>query len=196
MTTELTTRRLLLRQWRDDDLDGWAEMNADPQVREFIGGLLDREQAAASLRRFRAELGERGWGWWAVEVTATGELAGMAGLDPVDEGLPFHGVETGWRLARWAWGRGYATEAARAAVGYAFETLGLREIVATAAAANERSRAVMRRLEMTYDPADDYDDPSMPPGPLRRSVLYRLRNPRPGRLTSDRSDRQGSADPG
>ena len=93
----------------------------------------------------------------------------------------FDGVEIGWRLARWAWGNGYATEAARAVVAYGFETLGLHEILAIAALGNERSHAVMRRLGMTHDPADDFDDPTVPPGPLRRSVLYRLRNPRDGR---------------
>jgi RimJ/RimL family protein N-acetyltransferase len=113
MTSELRTERLLLRQWRDEDLDVWAAMNADPEVRKFFPDLLTREQAAASLDYFRAKLAQRGWGWWAVEVTATGEFIGMAGLDPVDEGLPFRGVEAGWRLVRTAWGKGYATEAAR-----------------------------------------------------------------------------------
>jgi RimJ/RimL family protein N-acetyltransferase len=177
----MLTPRLLLRQWRDDDLDAWAALNADPSVREFFDGVLTREQARDSLGRFRDEITERGWGWWAIEVRTTGELAGMAGLDPVGEGLPFHGVEIGWRLARPAWGQGYATEAARAVLGYGFETLALPEILAIAAAGNVRSHAVMERLGMTHDPADDFDDPTEPP-PLRRSVLYRLRNPRPGRL--------------
>jgi RimJ/RimL family protein N-acetyltransferase len=173
---------LLLRQWRDDDLGAWAAMNADPQVREFFPETLTRDQSAGSLARFRAELTQRGWGWWAVEVVATGEFAGMTGLDPVDEGLPFGGVEVGWRFARTAWGHGYATEAARAVLGYGFATLGLREILAVTAAGNVRSQAVMRRLGMTYDPADDFDDPTVPPGPMRRSVLYRLGNPTPSRL--------------
>jgi RimJ/RimL family protein N-acetyltransferase len=178
----LRTERLLLRQWRDDDLDAWAAMNADPRVREFFPETLTRDQCAGSLARFRAGIAERGWGWWAVEVVATGEFAGMTGLDPVDEGLPFHGVEIGWRFARAAWGHGYATEAARAVLGYGFAILGLGEILAVTAAGNERSRSVMRRLGMTYDPADDFDDPTVPPGPLRRSVLYRLANiPRPAR---------------
>jgi RimJ/RimL family protein N-acetyltransferase len=174
--SELTTGRLLLRQWRDDDLGPWAAMNADPQVREFFGEVLTTEQSAASLARFRAELSERGWGWWAVEVTATRELVGMTGLDPVDPDLPFGGVEIGWRLARGAWGHGYATEAARAALAYGFDRLGLAEILAITAAGNERSQAVMRRLGMTHDPADDFDDPTVPTGPLRSSVLYRIRD--------------------
>lgn len=179
MITELKTDRLLLRQWRDDDRDAWAAMNADPEVREFFPELLTPEQSAVSLGWFRTELGERGWGWWAVEVVATGEFIGMAGIDPVDEGVPFHGVEAGWRLARGAWGSGYATEAARAVVGYGFEALGFPEILAIAAAGNVRSHAVMRRIGMSHDPADDFDDPTMPAGPLRASVLYRIRNPHP-----------------
>jgi RimJ/RimL family protein N-acetyltransferase len=169
----LTTERLILRQWRDDDLDAWAALNADPEVREFFDGVLTREQARASLELFRDEIAERGWGWWAVEVRETGQFAGMAGLDPVDEGLPFHGIEIGWRLARWAWGHGYATEAARAVLAYGFEKLALREILALATAGNVRSHAVMARLGMTHDPADDFDDPTEPPA-LRRCVLYRV----------------------
>jgi RimJ/RimL family protein N-acetyltransferase len=174
MTTELTTDRLRLRQWRDADLDAWAAMNADQQVREFWPDLLTRDQAAACLDAFRGELTERGWGWWALEVTATGEFIGMAGLDPVDEQAPVSGVEAGWRLARAAWGHGYATEAARAVLAHGFQVLNLPEILAIAAAGNERSRALMRRLGMTHDPAEDFDDPDMPAGPLRHAVVYRI----------------------
>ncbi|MCA2218555.1 GNAT family N-acetyltransferase [Jidongwangia harbinensis] len=179
MTGQLRTDRLLLRQWRDDDLDPWAALNADPEVREFFPGTLTPEESAASLHRFRSDLAARGWGWWAVEVVETGAFVGFAGLDPVDEGMPFHGLEIGWRLARSAWGHGYATEAARACLAYGFGPLARPEILAVAAAGNVRSHAVMRRLGMTHDPADDFDDPTAPPGPLRPSVLYRMRNPHP-----------------
>ncbi|MBO3741550.1 GNAT family N-acetyltransferase [Actinoplanes flavus] len=172
--TELTTERLRLRQWLAGDLEAWAAMNADPQVREFWPDLLTREQAAAHLEYFRDELARRGWGWWAVEVAATGEFIGMAGLDPVDEEAPVSGIEAGWRLARSAWGHGYATEAARAVLTYGFQTLRLPEILAISVAGNERSRALMRRLGMTHDPAEDFDDVTMPPGPLRHSVVYRI----------------------
>lgn len=171
---ELRTERLWLRQWRDEDLDGWAAMNADPLVREFWPGVLSREQAAVNLEGFRQVLAERGWGWWAVEVAATGEFIGMAGLDPVDEDAPVDGVEVGWRLARSAWGHGYATEAARAVVAYGFEVLGLPEILAISVAGNVRSRALMERLGMSHDPAADFEDVSMPAGPLRNSVVYRI----------------------
>jgi RimJ/RimL family protein N-acetyltransferase len=175
--SELRTDRLLLRGWRASDLGPWAAMNADPVVREFFPGVLTREQSEASAARFQADLDRRGWGWWAVEVAATGEFIGFAGLDPVEDGMPFTGLEAGWRLAHPAWGHGYATEAARAVVDHAFGVLGRAEILAVTAAGNVRSRAVMRRLGMTRDPADDFDDPGVPEGPLRRSVLYRLRAP-------------------
>ncbi|MFG1606217.1 GNAT family N-acetyltransferase [Actinoplanes sp. NPDC049265] len=166
--TTLRTDRLILRQWRDDDLDAWAAMNADPLVREFLGGPLTREHSAASMARFAADIDTRGWGWWAVEVASSGTLAGFAGLDPVDPGGPVEGVEIGWRLAREMWGSGYATEAARACLSYGFDTLRLPEIVAIAAAGNHRSRAVMTRLGMTHDPSLDFADGAFP------SVVYRL----------------------
>ena len=136
--------------------------------------MLDREQSDASVARFQSDLDRRGWGWWAVEVAATREFVGFVGLDPVDDAMPFTGVEVGWRLARSAWGQGYATEAASAAVTFGFDSLGLTEILAVTTVTNQRSRAVMRRLGMHHDPADDFDDPSLPPGPLRPSVVYRL----------------------
>ena len=173
--SELRTDRLTLRPWRESDLEPWATMNADPEVRQHLGDVLTPEQSAASVAHFQAEFARRGYGWWAVEVLATGEFIGFAGLDAVDEEMPFTGVEIGWRLARSAWGHGYATEAARACLTFGFETLGLAEIVAVTTVANVRSQAVMRRIGMTRDPADDFDDPTVPDGPLKPSVLYRIR---------------------
>ena len=172
---ELRTGRLMLRRWRESDVQPWAAMNADPAVREYLGGLLTCDQSAASVAHFQAELDERGFGFWAVEVQSTGEFIGFTGLDQVDEGMPFTGMEVGWRLARSAWGHGYATEAALASLAFGFETLALPEIVSVTTATNLRSQAVMHRIGMTRDPAEDFDDPSEPDGPLRRNVLYRIR---------------------
>ncbi|KOG44273.1 GNAT family N-acetyltransferase [Streptomyces decoyicus] len=172
--SELRTERLLLRGWRESDLAPWAAMNADPEVRAHFPGVLTREQSEASVARFQAAFEARGWGWWAVEVRATGEFIGFTGLDPVEEAMPFTGVEAGWRLARPAWGHGYATEAAEAALAYGFTTLALPEILAVTTTTNLRSQAVMRRIGMTRNPADDFDDPGVPAGPLRRSVVYRI----------------------
>ncbi|MFJ6754488.1 GNAT family N-acetyltransferase [Streptomyces sp. NPDC091273] len=171
---ELRTDRLTVRPWRDSDLAPWAAMNADPEVREHLGDLLTREQSDASVARFQAAFDQRGYGWWAVEVQATGEFIGFAGLDQVDDGLPFTGVEIGWRLARSAWGKGYASEAALTVLAYGFDTLELPEILAVTTATNVRSQAVMRRIGMTRNPADDFDDPTAPEGPLRSNVLYRI----------------------
>jgi RimJ/RimL family protein N-acetyltransferase len=172
---ELRTDRLLLRPWRAADVAPWAAMNADPEVREHLGPLLTPEQSAASVARFQADLDERGYGWWAVEVVDTGQFIGFTGLDPVDDDMPFTGIEIGWRLARSAWGHGYATEAALAGLAFGFDTLGLHEILAVTTATNLRSQAVMRRIGMTRDPADDFDDPHAPDGPLRPNVVYRIR---------------------
>ncbi|WP_320774477.1 GNAT family N-acetyltransferase [Streptomyces sp. CRN 30] len=171
--TGLRTDRLLLRDWRDSDLAPWAALNADPEVREHLGAVRTRAQSDASVAAFRADFARRGYGWWAVEVRATGAFIGFAGLDDVEEDMAFTGVEIGWRLARSAWGHGYATEAARAVLSHGFTALGLSEIVAVTTAANHRSRAVMRRLGMTRNPADDFDDLSAPEGPLRPNVVYR-----------------------
>ncbi|TMR39013.1 GNAT family N-acetyltransferase [Nonomuraea zeae] len=172
--SEMRTDRLVLRRWRESDFGPWAAMNADPEVREHLGDLLTREQSDAVVSKFQSEFDQRGYGWWAVELLATGEFIGFAGLDKVDDGMPFTGVEIGWRLARSAWGHGYATEAALASLTFGFETLGLPEILAVTTATNLRSQAVMRRIGMTRDPGDDFDDPTAPEGPLRRNVLYRI----------------------
>ncbi|MEH6373055.1 GNAT family N-acetyltransferase [Streptomyces sp. KLMMK] len=172
--SRLRTDRLVLRAWQESDLAPWAAMNADPEVRRYFPEVLTREESEASVAHFRADLERRGWGWWAVEVVATGEFIGFAGLDPVEEDMPFTGVEAGWRLARPVWGHGYATEAALAVVEFGFGELGLTEILAVTTATNLRSRAVMRRIGMTYDPADDFDDLTVPEGPLRKNVVYRL----------------------
>ncbi|MEV6522274.1 GNAT family N-acetyltransferase [Longispora sp. NPDC051575] len=175
--TELRTERLLIRPWRESDIAPWAAMNADPEVREHFLGLQTAERSAEQVALFQGEVAERGWGWWALEVAATGEFVGMAGLDPVEEEMPVSGVEIGWRLARPAWGHGYATEAARGVADFGFTELGLAEILALTTATNVKSQAVMRRLGMTHDPAEDFEDLTVPAGPLRPTVVYRLARP-------------------
>jgi RimJ/RimL family protein N-acetyltransferase len=174
---ELRTDRLLLRQWRDADLDPWAAMNADPEVMEHFPSVMTRQESTAFMTRIRAAIDDRGWGLWAVEVVGGAPFIGFIGLQPVvDPVMPFDGVEVGWRLARSAWGHGYASEGARAALAYAFEELSLPEVISFTSTTNERSQAVMRRIGLTRDPADDFDHPKVPEGSrLRRHVLYRLR---------------------
>lgn len=166
-----------LRQWRDDDLDAFAEMNADPEVMRYMPAALSREESAATLERLRAKIDEQGWGLWAVDFQ--GELAGWTGLASPTWTAHFTPcVEVGWRLRRNFWGRGLATAAARQAVAFGFERLGLAEIVSFTVPANERSWRVMERLGFTRDRAGDFDHPRLPAGhPLRRHVLYRKKNP-------------------
>jgi len=173
----MTTPPVTLRQWRDDDLDAFAAMNADPEVMRFLPAPLTREESLATLQRLRDAIAARGWGLWAVECE--GELAGWTGLNPPAWTARFTPcVEVGWRLRRKFWGRGLATAAATAAVRYGFEELQLPEIVSFTVRANERSWRVMERLGFTRDPADDFDHPRLPEGhPLRRHILYRKKNP-------------------
>jgi RimJ/RimL family protein N-acetyltransferase len=147
-------------------------------IRKYLGPLLTFEQASAWLLSFQDDLARYGFGFWAVEVRASGEFIGFTGLDTLDEEMPFTGIELGWRLARPACGHGYATEAALAALQYGFDVIGLPEIMAVTVAVNLRSRAVMERIGMTSDPAEDFDDPDVDESPLRRHMVYRkLRDP-------------------
>ena len=172
----LRTERLLLRGWREDDRAPFARMNADPRVMEHFPGPLDAAASDALLDRIVERLAADGWGLWAVERRQDGAFLGFTGLARIPFEAHFTpAVEVGWRLTADAWGRGYATEAARAAVAVAFDRLALDEIVSMTTPANLRSRRVMERLGMTRDPADDFDHPRLPAGhPIRRQVLYRL----------------------
>ncbi|WP_227023385.1 GNAT family N-acetyltransferase [Actinomadura rubrobrunea] len=173
---ELTTPRLRLRRWRDSDRPAFADLNADPQVMRYFPAALTRAESDALIDRIETHFDRHGFGLWAIEHTATGAFLGFTGLSTADFHAHFTpAVEIGWRLARHAWGRGYATEAARSALAHGFTAAGLSEIVSFTAVPNQRSQAVMRRLGMTRDPRDDFDHPALPAGhPLRRHVLYRL----------------------
>lgn len=180
MSLTLETSRLILRQWRDTDLDAWAEMSADPRVMEFFPEVLDRVRANESAARMRARIDRDGYGLWAVEIKQTSAFAGVIGLNEMAGDIPVTPKrEVGWRLAFDAWGHGYATEGARAALRFAFEELGWDEVIAITAAINERSQRVMQRLEMIRDPAADFEHPRLPEGhQLRRHVLFRVHRER------------------
>jgi len=172
----LRTERLLLRKWRPEDREPFAAMNADPEVMECLPKLLTREESDALADRLEKHFDERGYGRWAVEVPGVAPFVGFVGLGYVD--FPAHFtpcVEIGWRIARAHWGKGYATEAAHAALRHGFTQFGLEEIVSFTVPHNIRSRAVMERLGMTRSADDDFDHPVLPEGhSLRRHVLYRL----------------------
>ena len=174
---DLGTPRLLLRRWRAGDRAPFASLNADPVVMEHFPAPLDRRASDALVEAIEAGFERHGFGLWALESSEGGEFLGFTGLAvPTFEAHFTPAVEIGWRLARSAWGCGYATEAARAALEFGFEQAGLAEIVSFTAASNRRSRAVMERLGMSHDPGDDFDHPALPPGhPLAPHVLYRIR---------------------
>lgn len=172
----LSTERLRLRDWTDADLEPFAALNADPEVMEFLPRALTRAESDEMVQRIRSHFDENGFGLWAAEETGSSAFMGFVGLAVPTFEAPFMPcVEVGWRLARAHWGKGYATEAARAALRFGFEKVGLEEILSFTVPMNDRSQSVMRKLGMTHDPADDFEHPRMPVGDrLRGHVLYRL----------------------
>ncbi|GAA4946742.1 RimJ/RimL family protein N-acetyltransferase [Nonomuraea thailandensis] len=175
----METERLIMRRWREEDREPFAAMNADPEVMEHFPARLTRAESDGLVDRIEAQFDRLGYSLWALEVRGSGEFIGFTGLALQTFEAPFlPAVEIGWRLARPAWGHGYAIEAARRATRYAFEEAGLDGIISMTAVPNLRSQAVMRRLGMTRDPAEDFDHPRVPKdSPLRRHVLYRLSRP-------------------
>lgn len=172
----LETPRLRLRPWRRADRPAFAALNADPLVMAHFPGTLERQASDALAERIEGHFAERGFGLWAVEVRGGARFAGFVGLSvPRFESHFTPCVEVGWRLAAEHWGKGYATEAAEAALAHGFGPLGLAEIVSFTVPANRRSLAVMERLGMSRRPEDDFEHPSLPAGhPLSRHLLYRL----------------------
>ena len=170
----LRTSRLLLREWRASDLEPFAALNADPAVAEFLSAPLTRAQSDALVGRIVDHWRTDGYALWAVERTGDGAFLGFSGLS-VPAWAPEPTPEIGWRLAQHAWGRGYATEAAREVLRFAFEGLAFDALVSYTTVSNVRSRRVMVKLGMVRDPAADFDHPRLAPDhPLRPHVTYRL----------------------
>jgi ribosomal-protein-alanine N-acetyltransferase len=171
----IETARLRLRPWRDADLEPFAALNADPRVMEFFPKQLSREQSDAVATRIRIHFVQHGFGLWAVELPASAPFIGFVGLSvPSFEAHFTPCIEVGWRLAYEHWGRGLASEAARAALEFGFSSLGLAEIVSFTTRTNQRSMRVMERIGMTRRPEDDFNHPALAEDhPLRRHVLYR-----------------------
>ena len=140
---ELTTERLLLRPFRQEDTDAFAALCADDEVMRWLGGTMDRQTAWRHMATLTGHWDLRGFGRWAVELRDTGELAGHVGLW-YPEGWP--AIEVGWAIARRAWGRGIATEAARASLDYAWTEVGLDRVISLIHPDNERSQSVARKL--------------------------------------------------
>ncbi len=178
MNNIVKTKRLILRPWNETDLEPFAQLNADPRVREFFFSLLNRQESDQTVKLFSDHIDRCGWGFWAASLIETDEFIGFIGLEDVNFQAHFShspSVEIGWRLAYDYWGKGYATEGARATLQYGFDELKLKEIVSFTAVQNQRSRNVMEKIGMHHDPKDDFDHPRIPVGhPIQRQVLYRL----------------------
>jgi RimJ/RimL family protein N-acetyltransferase len=177
MDFEVRTDRLLLRRWLATDREPFARLNADAEVMRYFPAPLDRAESDALAGRADALFDSHGFGLWALQRLDTGEFLGFTGLAPMPTGIPgAGGVEVGWRLARSAWGNGYATEAAAAALRFGVDTVGLAEVNSITAVVNIRSRRVMERLGMHA--AGEYEHPTLPTGsPLRRHVRYLVTAP-------------------
>jgi RimJ/RimL family protein N-acetyltransferase len=177
----ITTPRLVLRTWRESDLPAFAELNADPEVMRHFPSTLSAVESDALARRVMSALDVDGIGWFAVEVPGVAPFIGFVGMKTVPDAVaaiiaPGESppLEVGWRLARGAWGQGFATEAARGVLAWAARTRGVERAVSFTATTNVRSEAVMRRIGFERDLDGDFDHPSVPEGsPIRRHVLYR-----------------------
>jgi RimJ/RimL family protein N-acetyltransferase len=172
----LSSGRICLRRWRDEDREAFAVMNSDARVMEFFPNRLSRVESDAMFDRIQEHFRKHGFGLCAIEVRDVAPFIGFAGIGVPRFSAPFTPcVEVSWRLAFEHWRHGYATEAARLALGYGFGNLALSEIVSFTPATNHRSRAVMERLGMQRNAAEDFDHPSLAENdPLRRHVFYRL----------------------
>jgi len=176
MTPIIETPRMILRSWKQDDMDAWSRLNADSKAMEFFPRTYDRDESVATAQLMQVELEHAGYGWFVAEVKDRFPFAGVIALQDVPFQARFTpAYEIGWRFLPEVWGNGYATESAAAALDYAFKTLGWHEVVAMTAEVNLRSRRVMERLGMTRDPKDDFDHPRIEAGNrLNRHVLYRI----------------------
>ncbi|WP_406733869.1 GNAT family N-acetyltransferase [Vibrio scophthalmi] len=173
----LETRRLVLRQWEDEDYPHFARLCADPEVMEFFPKTLSQQESEQLAGALRAKIDKNGWGFWAVELKTTGQFIGFVGinLQEGDSGIPRAPLlEIGWRIAKAHWHKGYATEAAEQALRYAFCVLGVDEVFAFTANLNTPSQMVMKRLGM-INTRLDFKHPKIEEGhPLQMHCLYRI----------------------
>lgn len=173
----IETQRLILRKWHQQDLEPFADLSACEHVCRFLAKRLSRDESDALAARIITHFEQHGFGLFAVEEKDSRQFIGFTGLSiPGFEAHFMPAVEIGWRLSYANWGKGFATEAAIATRDYAFDTLGLQELVSFTAQDNKASRRVMEKTGMTHDEADDFDHPALPNGhPLQRHVLYRIK---------------------
>lgn len=173
-TFTLETSRLILRQWQESDYAEFARMNADPEVMRYFPKLLTREESDALTDKFAKLIDEKGWGFWSTQTKADKQFIGLVGLNWVDD-LPFpECIEVGWRLDRPFWGKGFASEAAVAALHFAFSVLKQDRVAAFTTIANSASRKVMSRIGMA-DAHRNFLHPRVPADSgLQEHVYYEI----------------------
>ncbi|MEO5494122.1 MAG: GNAT family N-acetyltransferase [Sphingomonas sp.] len=175
----IETERLLLRGWREADVDAFHAMGNDPEVMRYLGPPMTRADAQVVVDRHNAFMASHGYCFWAVERTVDGVFLGFCGIKPGPEGTPVADeLEIGWRLRRDVWGQGYAREAAEAVIAWAWANTDEPQIAAMTVADNVNSWGLMKRLGMRRDHGGDFDHPAVPDGsPLKRHIVYRLARP-------------------
>lgn len=171
----IETERLILRTWQESDFEPMCAINQDSRVMEYFPRLQDKEVTRTLIQNINAHYEQYGFTLYAVELKKSAEFIGFIGLFTIDFDVAFApAVEIGWRLAAKHWGQGYAPEGAKAVLDYAFNVLKLNEVVSMTAESNLKSRRVMEKIGMHWDPADDFDHPKVANGPLKHHVLYRI----------------------
>jgi ribosomal-protein-alanine N-acetyltransferase len=170
----LQTKRLLLRQWTDEDFLPFAKMCADKDVMEFFPKVLTESESNDIAKEIKSLISNRGWGFWAVEIPNHERFIGFVGLHTPDN-LPFSPcVEIGWRLSKTHWRKGYATEAASKCLKYAFTVLNLKEVVSFTTVANNRSQAVMQKIGMSNTGCNFMHPEVAASHPQCEHVLYKI----------------------
>ena len=175
----IETERLYLRQWQASDFATFADMNADPEVMQYFPKLLTPKVSDIIANKCQQLIADNGWGLWAVSLKVdeenSGDFIGFVGLNDTHANMSFApAVEIAWRLSKEHWGQGYATEAARASLNFAFTELGLEEVVSFTAVINKRSQLIMQRIGMT-DTQDNFYHPALKSThPLAEHVLYKI----------------------
>ena len=184
---QIVTDRLVMRRWQDSDRAPFAALNGDPETLKYFPATLDRAASDEFVDRIEERFEQQGFGLWALELTGTGQFIGYTGLNPLPDDVPGGGgMEVGWRLVKQAWHNGYATEAARAALGVAFDGAGLPDVWSMTAVLNEPSQAVMRRIGLTE--VARFEHPRIPLGdPLRLHVMYRVARQNWAQASADRT---------
>lgn len=165
------SKRLGFRQWRDSDTEPFVELNMDPRVMEFFPKLQTREETLAMIERIKSQIEQTGYGLYAVEELSTGLFIGFIGVNhPRFDSFFTPCLEIGWRLHADFWGKGYATEGAKACLQYAFEQLEFSTVYAFTAKSNRRSEQVMIKIGMKKE--GEFDHPLLPNHPLSQHTLY------------------------